>query len=125
MSDPLFNVYYIDSTYGDPPRYEGTTNNQRLWIHDHNLDRICEQVGMDAMTVYDKLGLGGKEYASDMTAAWTAALIKDLGYDPDQAIEIADEMESVVEPDHYFEFEEVHIQKYSAKQVRIHESVHG
>ena len=38
----LFNVFYIDTTYGDPPHYEGTTDNFEKWLEKHNKSRIKE-----------------------------------------------------------------------------------
>ena len=121
----LWNVYYIDDTYGDPPRYEGTTNNQRLWIHDHNLDRLSDQVSMDARFVYDKLGLGGHDHADGMLEAWHHELMMNYGYSDEDATDIVDQMESVIEPEHYFEFEEVHLQEYTDKQIKIDKAING
>ena len=121
----LWNVYYIDDTYGDPPRYEGTTNNQRLWIHDHNLDRLSDQVSMDARFVYDKLGLGGHDHADGMLEAWHHELMMNYGYSDEDATDIVDEMESVIEPEHYFEFEEVSLQEYTDKQIEIDKAING
>ena len=121
----LWNVYYIDDTYGDPPRYEGTTNNQRLWIHDHNLDRLSDQVSMDARFVYDKLGLGGHDHADGMLEAWHHELMMNYGYSDEDATDIVDEMESVIEPEHYFEFEEVSMKEYTDKQIKIDKAING
>ena len=125
MAKQLWNVYYIDDTYGDPPRYEGTTNNQRLWIHDHNLDRLSDQVSMDARFVYDKLGLGGHDHADGMLEAWHHELMMNYGYSDEDATDIVDEMESVIEPEHYFEFEEVSLQEYTDKQIKIDKAING
>jgi len=125
MAKQLWNVYYIDDTYGDPPKYEGTTNNQRLWIHDHNLDRLSDQVSMDAMMVYDKLGLGGNDHADGMLEAWHHELMMNYGYSDEDATDIVDQMESVIEPEHYFEFEEVHLQEYTDKQIKIDKAING
>jgi hypothetical protein len=38
----LFNIYYIDDTYGDPPLYLITTNNPAQWIKEHNQKRKVE-----------------------------------------------------------------------------------
>ena len=38
----LYNVYYIDTTYGDPPKYECTTDNFKEWLKQHNKDRVAE-----------------------------------------------------------------------------------
>tara|TARA_Y100000004_G_scaffold173890_1_gene212156 strand:+ start:2357 stop:2737 length:381 start_codon:yes stop_codon:yes gene_type:complete len=121
----LWNVYYIDDTYGDPPKYEGTTNNQRLWIHDHNLDRLSDQVSMDARFVYDKLGLGGHDHADGMLEAWHHELMMNYGYSDEDATDVVDQMESVIEPEHYFEFEEVHLQEYTDKQIEIDKAING
>ena len=125
MAKQLWNVYYIDDTYGDPPKYEGTTNNQRLWIHDHNLDRLSDQVSMDARFVYDKLGLGGHDHADGMLEAWHHELMMNYGYSDEDATDIVDQMESVIEPEHYFEFEEVHLQEYTDKQIKIDKAING
>jgi hypothetical protein len=121
----LWNVYYIDDTYGDPPRYEGTTNNIRLWIHHHNLDRLSDQISMDAMMVYDKLGLGGHDHAMDMEEAWYHELMMNYGYSDEDATDIADEMASVVEPEHYFEFEQIVYKEFSDKQIDIDKAING
>ena len=125
MAKQLWNVYYIDDTYGDPPKYEGTTNNQRLWIHDHNLDRLSDQVSMDARFVYDKLGLGGHDHADGMLEAWHHELMMNYGYSDEDATDIVDQMESVIEPEHYFEFEEVHLKEYTDKQIEIDKAING
>ena len=125
MAKQLWNVYYIDDTYGDPPKYEGTTNNQRLWIHDHNLDRLSDQVSMDARFVYDKLGLGGHDHADGMLEAWHHELMMNYGYSDEDATDIVDQMESVIEPEHYFEFEEVSLQEYTDKQIEIDKAING
>ena len=125
MAKQLWNVYYIDDTYGAPPKYEGTTNNQRLWIHDHNLDRLSDQVSMDARFVYDKLGLGGHDHADGMLEAWHHELMMNYGYSDEDATDIVDQMESVIEPEHYFEFEEVHLQEYTDKQIKIDKAING
>ena len=127
MAKQLWNVYYEMKHYknGSGDHYEGTTNNIRLWIHDHNLDRISDQISMDARFVYDKLGMGGKEYASDMEEAWAMELMQSFGYDDDQAEEIADQMVCVVEPEHNFRFEEVSIQEYTDKQIEIDKAING
>ena len=36
----LYNIFYIDTTYGDPPSYEGTTDNFDKWLIEHNKDRV-------------------------------------------------------------------------------------
>ena len=125
MAKQLWNVYYIDDTYGDPPKYEGTTNNQRLWIHDHNLDRLSDQVSMDARFVYDKLGLGGHDHADGMLEAWHHELMMNYGYSDEDATDIVDQMESVIEPEHYFEFEEVSMKEYTDKQIKIDKAING
>ena len=38
----LYNVFYLDDTYGDPPKYEGTTNNPKKWLEKHNKNRVAE-----------------------------------------------------------------------------------
>jgi len=35
----LYNVFYIDTTYGDLPHYEGTTDNFEKWLEKHNDER--------------------------------------------------------------------------------------
>lgn len=35
----LYNIYYIDTTYGDAPSYEGTTDNFEEWLKQHNKER--------------------------------------------------------------------------------------
>ena len=35
----LYNIFYIDDTYGDPPSYEGTTDNFDKWLEYHNKER--------------------------------------------------------------------------------------
>ena len=125
MAKQLWNVYYIDDTYGDPPKYEGTTNNQRLWIHDHNLDRLSDQVSMDARFVYDKLGLGGHDHADGMLEAWHHELMMNYGYSDEDATDVVDQMESVIEPEHYFEFEEVSMKEYTDKQIKIDKAING
>ena len=37
----LYNIFYIDSTYGDEPKYECTTDNPIKWLEKHNKDRIA------------------------------------------------------------------------------------
>ena len=38
----LYNIYYIDIVYGDPPSYEGTTDNFDKWLAEHNKDRVAD-----------------------------------------------------------------------------------
>jgi len=38
----LYNIYYIDTTYGDPPEYEGTTDNFKEWLKQHNKERVAD-----------------------------------------------------------------------------------
>ena len=38
----LFNIYYTDDTYGNPPLYLITTNNPAQWIKEHNQKRKVE-----------------------------------------------------------------------------------
>ena len=38
----LYNIYYIDTTYGDPPSYEGTTDNFEEWLKQHNKERVAD-----------------------------------------------------------------------------------
>ena len=38
----LYNIYYIDTTYGDEPKYEGTTDNFEEWLKQHNKDRVAD-----------------------------------------------------------------------------------
>ena len=125
MDKQLWNVFYIDDTYGNPPSLKVTTNCPRLWIHEHNLDRLSDQISMDAMMVYDKLGMGGKEYASDMEEDWHHELMMNYGYSDEDARDIADEMTSVVEPEHYFKFEEVSVKEYTNKEIKIDKAVRG
>jgi len=42
----LYNIYYIDTTYGDEPSYEGTTDNFEEWFKQHNKERVAD--GEDA-----------------------------------------------------------------------------
>ena len=42
MMKQLYNIYYIDTTYGDPPSYEGTTDNFEVWLKQHNEKRIAD-----------------------------------------------------------------------------------
>ena len=38
----LYNIYYIDTTYGDAPSYEGTTDNFEEWLKQHNKKRVAD-----------------------------------------------------------------------------------
>ena len=38
----LYNVFYLDETYGDSPSYEVTTDNFDKWLEEHNKNRIAE-----------------------------------------------------------------------------------
>jgi len=38
----LYNIYYIDTTYGDASKYEGTTDNFEVWLKQHNEKRIAD-----------------------------------------------------------------------------------
>ena len=38
----LYNIYYVDTTYGDPPKYEVTTDNFEKWLKQHNKDRVTD-----------------------------------------------------------------------------------
>tara|TARA_Y100000310_G_scaffold77417_1_gene74026 strand:+ start:507 stop:734 length:228 start_codon:yes stop_codon:yes gene_type:complete len=38
----LYNVFYIDTTYGDAPHYEVTTDNFEKWLEEHNNERLSE-----------------------------------------------------------------------------------
>ena len=38
----LYNVFYLDTTYGDPPEYEVTTDSFDKWLKDHNKGRITD-----------------------------------------------------------------------------------
>ena len=38
----LYNIYYIDTTYGDAPSYEGTTDNFEEWLKQHNKERVAD-----------------------------------------------------------------------------------
>jgi len=38
----LYNIYYIDTTYGDAPSYECTTDNFEKWLNQHNKNRVTE-----------------------------------------------------------------------------------
>jgi len=41
----LYNIYYIDTTYGDAPSYEGTTDNFEEWLNQHNEERWQDNAG--------------------------------------------------------------------------------
>ena len=38
----LYNIYYIDTTYGHDPQFEVTTDNFERWLKDHNESRIAD-----------------------------------------------------------------------------------
>jgi|TARA_B100001758_G_C18304294_1_gene554172 hypothetical protein len=38
----LYNIFYIDETYGVPPKYECTTNNFEKWLKQHNKKRVAD-----------------------------------------------------------------------------------
>ena len=38
----LYNIFYIDTTYGDKPSYECTTDDPNKWLLEHNKDRVAD-----------------------------------------------------------------------------------
>ena len=38
----LYNIFYLDDTYGEPPKYEGTTDNFDKWLEEHNKSRVAD-----------------------------------------------------------------------------------
>jgi len=38
----LYNIYYIDTTYGNERIYEDTTDNFKEWLNLHNEERVAD-----------------------------------------------------------------------------------
>ena len=49
----LYNIYYEDTTYGDEPSYECTTDNPKKWLEEHNKQRIADGNDAEKMDWFD------------------------------------------------------------------------
>ena len=53
MTMQLYNIFYIDDTYGEPPCYQCTTDNPKKWLKEHNKQRIADGNNADKLEYFD------------------------------------------------------------------------
>ena len=49
----LYNIYYIDDTYGEPPSYQVTTDNPKEWLEEHNKERIADGIDVEFLEYFE------------------------------------------------------------------------
>ena len=49
----LYNIYYIDDTYGEPLSYQVTTDNPKEWLEEHNKQRIADGNDVEKLEYFE------------------------------------------------------------------------
>ena len=49
----LYNIYYIDNTYGEPLSYQVTTDNPKEWLEEHNKQRIADGNDVEKLEYFE------------------------------------------------------------------------
>ena len=58
----LYNIFYIDDTYGEPPCYQCTTDNPKKWLKEHNKQRIEDGNDAERLEYFDVQEVDVLEY---------------------------------------------------------------